>query len=85
MQFIRQIYDDLPDFIPVPADLKHSKAEVIILPLESERNQQPYARQEKQLLKFMLDELAAINEIEPIEMECPNRVDRANPFLDENL
>lgn len=85
MQFIRQIYDDLPDFIPVPAELKHRKAEVIILPLEPERSQQPYARQEKPSLKFMLDELAAINEIEPIEMESPNRVDRANPFLDEDL
>ena len=35
MQFIRQVYDDLPDFIPIPAALKHSKAEVIILPLNS--------------------------------------------------
>ena len=33
----------------------------------------------------MLVELAAINEIELIEIECPNRVDRANPFLDEDL
>jgi len=66
MPFIRQIYDDLPDFIPVPEDLKHSKAEVIILPLEPERSQKPSTRQEKPLLKLMLDELAAINKIEPI-------------------
>ena len=85
MPFIRQIYDDLPDFIPVPEDLKHSKAEVIILPLETERSQKPSTRQEKPLLKLMLDELAAINEIEPIEMESPNRMDRANPFLNEDL
>jgi len=85
MQFIRQIYDDLPDFIPVPEDLKHSKAEVIILPLETERSQQPYTRQEKPSLKLMLEELAAINEIEPIDLECPNRVDRENPFFNEDL
>jgi hypothetical protein len=85
MQFIRQIYDDLPDFIPVPDDLKHSKAEVIILSLEPESSQQPFAKQEKSKLKVMLDELAAINEIEPVEMESPNRVDRKNPFLNEDL
>ena len=85
MQFIRQIYDDLPDFIPVPDDLKHSKAEVIILSLETERSKQTYVRQEKPSLKLMLEELAAINEIEPIEMENPNRMDRANPFLNEDL
>ena len=78
MQFIRQIYDDLPGLIPVPAELKHSKAEVIILPLES-------SKQKKSTLKFMLAELAAINEMEPIEMECPERVDRANPFLEDDV
>jgi hypothetical protein len=78
MQFIRQIYDDLPDFISIPDALKHCKAEVIILPLES-------SQQKKTTLKFMLAELAAINQIEPIEMEYPEQVDRANPFLDEDL
>ena len=78
MQFVRQIYNDLPDFIPVPAELKYSKAEVIILPLES-------SKQKKSTLKFMMAELAAINEVEPIEMECPERVDRINPFLEEIL
>jgi hypothetical protein len=35
MQFIRQIYEDLPDTIAIPINLRHIKAEVIILPLES--------------------------------------------------
>lgn len=77
MNFTRKIYDDLPDFIPTPAELKHSRAEVIILPLES-------SRKEKSTLQLMLAELAAIKEIEPIEMEYPNRTDRSNPFLDED-
>ena len=79
MHFIRQIYDDLPDFIPIPAELKHSKAEVIILPLESQ------ATRKTSSFKAMLVELAAINEVEPSEMECPKRDDRINPFLNEDL
>ena len=79
MHFIRQIYDDLPDFIPIPAELKHSKAEVIILPLE------PQSIGQKSTLRAMLAELVAINKIELIEMECPSREDRANPVLDEDL
>ncbi|MDP3876220.1 MAG: hypothetical protein Q8Q50_04495 [Methylobacter sp.] len=79
MHFIRQIYDDLPDFIPIPAELKHSKAEVIILPLE------PQATRNESGFKAMLVELAAINELEPVQMECPNRDDRINPFLNEDL
>ncbi len=63
LRFIHQIYDDLPDFIAVPAELKHSKAEVIILPLESENHQQALIKQEKSSLKSMLAELTAINEI----------------------
>jgi hypothetical protein len=78
MQFIRQIYEDLPDFIPIPDELKHSKAEVIILPLEPQR-----IPEKKTTLKSLLAELAAINAQEPIEMEFSNRIDRANPFLDE--
>ena len=35
MQFVRQIYDDLPENITIPNDLIHTKAEVIILPLET--------------------------------------------------
>ena len=35
MQFVRHIYDDLPDTISIPAHLRHIKAEVIILPLAS--------------------------------------------------
>lgn len=67
MQFIRQIYEDLPDFIPIPDELKHSKAEVIILPLELQR-----IPAKKTTLKA---ELAAINTLEPIEMEFSNRIE----------
>ena len=34
MQFIRQIYSDLPDSILMPVELRHRKVEVIILPLD---------------------------------------------------
>lgn len=34
MQFIRQIYSDLPDSIIMPVELRHRKVEVIILPLD---------------------------------------------------
>ncbi|MFI3220963.1 MAG: hypothetical protein QX189_17885 [Methylococcales bacterium] len=78
MQFIRQIYEDLPDFIPIPDELKHRKAEVIILPLEPQR-----IPAKKTMLKALLAELAAINTLEPIEMAFSNRIDRPNPFLDE--
>jgi hypothetical protein len=76
MQFIRQIYEDLPDFIPIPDELKHSKAEVIILPLEPQR-----IPTKKTTLKSLLAELAAINALEPIEMEFSNRLDRPNSFF----
>jgi hypothetical protein len=81
MQFIRQIYNNLPDFIPIPDELKHSKAEVIILPLEP----QPFSKKKKAILQSLLAELTEINKIESIEMESPNREDRKNPFLDEDL
>jgi hypothetical protein len=81
MQFIRQIYNDLPDFIPIPDELKHSKAEVIILPLEP----QAFSKQKQTSLQSLLAELTAINQIETIEMEDTHRKDRANPFLDEDL
>lgn len=78
MQFIRQIYEDLPDFIQIPDKLKHCKAEVIILPLEAQ-----ILSAEKSSLKLLLAELAVINAIEPIEMELSPRIDRPNPFLDD--
>ncbi len=34
MQFIRQIYADLPDSIITPIEFRHRKVEVIILPLD---------------------------------------------------
>jgi hypothetical protein len=34
MQFIRQIYTDLPDSIITPIELRHRKVEIIILPLD---------------------------------------------------
>ena len=84
MQFIRQLYNDLPSFIPIPSELKHSKAEVIILPLDSNSHQE-VMKSEQTTFKLMLDELQKINNVELIEMDEPIRVDRANPFLDEDL
>ncbi len=34
MDAVRKIYDDVPDTIPVPPELRHRKVEVIILPLD---------------------------------------------------
>lgn len=34
MQYIRQIYSDLPDSIIMPVELRHRKVELIILPLD---------------------------------------------------
>jgi hypothetical protein len=34
MQPIRIIYDDTPESIPVPEELRHRKAEMILWPLE---------------------------------------------------
>jgi hypothetical protein len=34
MQPIRIIYDDTPDSIPVPEELRHRKAEIILWPLD---------------------------------------------------
>ena len=34
MQPIRIIYDDTPDSIPVPEELRHRKTEIILWPLE---------------------------------------------------
>lgn len=36
MAALRKIFDDLPNSIEVPAELRHRRAEVIILPLEDE-------------------------------------------------
>jgi hypothetical protein len=36
MTTMRKIYEDLPNTIEVPAELRHRRAEVIILPLEDE-------------------------------------------------
>jgi hypothetical protein len=44
-----------------------------------------FSESKKYPLKAMLAELAAINGIEPIEIEIPARTNRANPFLDEDL
>ncbi len=35
MQPIRQIYDDAPDMIPVPQELRHRRVELILWPLDS--------------------------------------------------
>ena len=34
MQPIRQVYEHAPDFIPVPAELRHRHVEIILWPLE---------------------------------------------------
>ncbi|NCA91467.1 MAG: hypothetical protein EOM92_21960 [Gammaproteobacteria bacterium] len=34
MQPIRQIHEDAPEFIPVPAALRHRRVEIILLPLD---------------------------------------------------
>ena len=36
MQPIRQIYDDAPDMIPVPPELRHRRVELILWPLDDE-------------------------------------------------
>ena len=36
MTTLRKIYDELPNTIEVPVELRHRRAEVIILPLEEE-------------------------------------------------
>lgn len=36
MSHARLIYDDTPEFIPVPRELRHRKTEIIILTLEDE-------------------------------------------------
>ncbi len=38
MQPIRQIYQEAPDVIPVPADLRHRPVEIIIWPLLPEES-----------------------------------------------
>jgi hypothetical protein len=34
MQPIRQVFDDAPDFFPVPIELRHRKVEIIVWPLD---------------------------------------------------
>lgn len=36
MQATRQIYEDLPNMIPVPEHLRHRRVEIIMLPLDEE-------------------------------------------------
>ena len=36
MDAVRKIYEDVPDTIPVPPELRHRKVEVIILPLDDD-------------------------------------------------
>jgi hypothetical protein len=35
---LRQVYDDLPETLSVPIDLRHKKTEVIFIALESEES-----------------------------------------------
>lgn len=36
MNFVRIIYDDTPDFIPIPEALRHRKTEIILWPLDDQ-------------------------------------------------
>ncbi|MBK8638069.1 MAG: hypothetical protein IPN92_07165 [Chromatiaceae bacterium] len=36
MNPVRLIYDDTPDFIPIPEALRHRKTEIIVWPLDSD-------------------------------------------------
>ncbi|MEY6431691.1 hypothetical protein ABC977_04630 [Thioalkalicoccus limnaeus] len=39
MQPIRQIFEDAPDFIPVPEALRHRRVEIILWPLDPTPNE----------------------------------------------
>lgn len=41
MQPIRQVFDDAPDFFPVPIELRHRKVEIILWPLDDTTPEQP--------------------------------------------
>ncbi len=43
MQFIRQLYDNLPDFIPIPAELKHSRSHYFAFRITSIKLEKIYA------------------------------------------
>lgn len=36
MNPVRLIYDDTPDFIPIPQSMRHRKTEIIVWPLDSD-------------------------------------------------
>jgi hypothetical protein len=40
MQPIRQVFDDAPDFFPVPIELRHRKVEIIVWPLDDSTPEQ---------------------------------------------
>lgn len=41
MTAFRQIYEDAPEFIPVPKALQHHRVEVVLLPLDETSPSQP--------------------------------------------
>lgn len=41
MQPIRQVFDDAPDFFPVPIELRHRKVEIIVWPLDDSTPELP--------------------------------------------
>ncbi len=47
MQPIRQVFDDAPDFFPVPEELRHRKVEIIVWPLEDIDQEQPVREKPK--------------------------------------
>ena len=60
MPFTRQIYNDLPDSIATPVELRHRKVEIIILPLdeteESQNNSYQIVEVDK-IIKYSREEL----------------------------
>lgn len=47
MQPIRQVFDDAPDFFPVPLELRHRKVEIILWPLDDGAPEQPVREKPK--------------------------------------
>jgi hypothetical protein len=41
MTAFRQIYEDAPEFIPIPKALQHHRVEVVLLPLDETAPSQP--------------------------------------------
>jgi hypothetical protein len=47
MSPIRQVFDDAPDFFPVPIELRHRKIEIILWPLDDSAQEQPIREKPK--------------------------------------